>query len=107
MFDVQIVASEITTKPSYHETFEKRPILPAQLNPYLIFNRGSRPRKTKILTTPVRSAGPTGQAGIHWVFWGLKFESDAGIGQKGAFCKGLATIGLIDHRVMATPKHKA
>jgi len=26
--------------------------LPAQLNPYLIFNRGSRPRKAKILTTP-------------------------------------------------------
>jgi hypothetical protein len=25
----------------------------------------SRLRKTKILTTPVRSAGPTGQAGIH------------------------------------------
>jgi hypothetical protein len=23
-----------------HETFEKRSILPAQLNPYLIFNRG-------------------------------------------------------------------
>jgi len=36
--------------------------LPAQLNPYLIFNRGSRPRKAKILTTPVPSAGATGQA---------------------------------------------
>jgi len=43
------------------ETFEKRSILPAQLNPHFIFNRGSRPRKAKILTTPVRSAGPTGQ----------------------------------------------
>jgi hypothetical protein len=32
------------------ETFEKCSILPAQLNPYLIFNRGSRPRKAKILT---------------------------------------------------------
>jgi hypothetical protein len=47
------------------ETFEKCSILPAQLNPYLIFNRGSSPRKAKILTTPVRSSGPTGQAGIH------------------------------------------
>jgi hypothetical protein len=27
MFDVQIVASKITTKPSYNETFEKRPNL--------------------------------------------------------------------------------
>jgi hypothetical protein len=36
---------------------------------------------TKILTTPVRSAGPTGQAGILVVFRGLKFESDPrGIG---------------------------
>jgi len=33
------------------ETFEKYSFLPAQLNPYLIFNRGSRPRKAKILTT--------------------------------------------------------
>ena len=35
-------------------------------------------RKAIILTT-----------GIHWVFWGLKFESDTEIGQKGTFCKGL------------------
>jgi len=49
----------------------------------------SRPRKAKILTTPVRSAGPTGQAGIHRVFRGLKVEPDAGIYQKGAFPKGL------------------
>ena len=27
--------------------------------------------------------------GIHWVFWGLKFEPDTKIGRKGAFCKGL------------------
>ncbi|RZB36094.1 MAG: hypothetical protein SRB2_02503 [Desulfobacteraceae bacterium Eth-SRB2] len=27
--------------------------------------------------------------GIHGVFRGLKFEPDAEIGQKGAFCKGL------------------
>ena len=46
-------------------------------------------RKAIILTTPVRSAGPTGQAGIHRVFRGLKFEPDAEIEQKGAFCKGL------------------
>jgi hypothetical protein len=37
------------------------------------------------LTTPVRSARPTGQAGIHVVFRGLKFEHDADIGRKGAF----------------------
>jgi hypothetical protein len=28
---------------NYFETFEKCPILPAQLNPFLLFNRGSRP----------------------------------------------------------------
>ena len=38
----------------------------------------SRSRKTKILTT-----------GIHLVFRGLKFESDAEIGQKGMFLKAL------------------
>jgi len=41
----------------YNETFEKYPILPAQLNPYFIFNRGSRPRKVIILTR-----------GIHYLF---------------------------------------
>jgi len=61
-------------------------------------------RKEIILTTPVRSVGPTGQAEIHWVFRGLKFETDPrGIGyafhragaeieQKGAFCKGLTGL---------------
>ena len=60
----------------------------------------SRPRKTKILTTPVRSAGPTpvpsagatgqaGQADIHKVFRGLKVESDAVIEQKGISPEGL------------------
>ena len=43
----------------------------------------SRSRKTKILTR-----------GIHLVFWGLKFESDADIGQKGVFCKGLSQVSL-------------
>jgi hypothetical protein len=38
----------------------------------------SSSRKAKILTTD-----------IHCVFRGLKFETDAEIGQKGAFCKGL------------------
>jgi hypothetical protein len=42
----------------------------------------SRPKKAKILTT-----------GIHGVFRGLKFEPDAGIGQKGAFRKGLIPGG--------------
>jgi hypothetical protein len=60
------------------ETFEKYSILPAQLNPHLIFNRGSSPRQAKILTTD-----------IHEVFRGLKFEPNAGIGQKGIFFKGL------------------
>jgi hypothetical protein len=65
------------------ETFAKRSILPAQLNLFLLFNRGSRPRKAKILTTPVRSAGPTpvpsagatgqaGQAGIHFIILRIK-----------------------------------
>jgi hypothetical protein len=39
------------------KNFEKCSILPAQLNPYVVFNRGSRSRKAKILTT-----------GIHIVF---------------------------------------
>jgi hypothetical protein len=43
----------------------------------------SRPRKAKILTT-----------GILVVFRGLKFESDAGIGQKGAFCEGFAQVSV-------------
>ncbi len=41
----------------------------------------SSSRKAKILT-----------GGIHWVFRGLKFEPNAEIGQKGAFCKGLEAI---------------
>jgi len=39
----------------------------------------SSSRKAKILTT-----------GISWIFRGLKFETDAEIGQKGTLCKGLA-----------------
>ena len=46
----------------------------------------SSSRRAKILTTPIKNSG---QAGIHKVFRGLKSESDAEIGQKGAFCKGL------------------
>jgi hypothetical protein len=52
----------------------------------------SSSRKGEFLTTPVRSAGPTGQAGIHLVFRGLKFEPDVEIGQKGGFYKGLKAI---------------
>ena len=33
-----------------------------------------RRKEGEILTTPVRSAEPTGQADIHLVFRGLKFE---------------------------------
>jgi hypothetical protein len=40
-------------------------------------------RKAIILTT-----------GIHWVFRGLKFEPDAEIEQKGAFCKGLTVENI-------------
>ena len=43
----------------------------------------SSSRKAKILN-----------AGIHRVFRGLKFESDAEIGQKGAFCKGLILLTI-------------
>ena len=71
------------------EIFEKCSFLPAQLNLFLLFNRGSSSRKGKILTTSARSAGPTGQAGIHRVFRGLKFEPNVEIGPKGLFCKGL------------------
>jgi hypothetical protein len=35
------------------------------LRPLKIVHFCLSPRKAKILTTPVRSAGPTGQAGIH------------------------------------------
>jgi hypothetical protein len=34
----------------------------------------SKSRHAKIITTPVRSAGPTGQAGIYLIFRGLFFE---------------------------------
>ena len=72
------------------ETFEKYSIL-FKFKPSA--RRACAPEgKTKILTTPVRSAGPTGQAGIHRVFRGLKFESDQEIGQKGKFCKGLIVL---------------
>jgi hypothetical protein len=50
----------------------------------------SSSRKVKILTTPEEFAShSTGQAGIHGVFRGLKFEPDAEIEQKGVFCRGL------------------
>jgi len=39
----------------------------------------------KISTTPVRSARPTGQAGIYGIFRGLKFEPDEEIGHKVPF----------------------
>jgi len=38
---------------------------------------------------PVRSAGPMGQADNHEVFRGLKFEPNAGIGQKEIFPESL------------------
>ena len=51
----------------------------------------SRSRKAKILTT-----------GIPSVFRGLRFESDAEIGQKSAFFKGLFT-SVYDH---PSPRHE-
>jgi len=72
------------------EAFEKCPILfkakailqDSRIGQLLSCPKGRgawTPRvNAKILTT-----------GRHWVFWGLKFEPDAGIGQKGVFCKGL------------------
>ena len=44
-----------------------------------------RSRKAKTLTT-----------GIYLIFRGLKFEPDAEIGQKGAFCKGLDSLNIKD-----------
>jgi len=55
------------------EAFEKCSILFKFKSKIPDFERG----KAKILNTD-----------IHRVFRGLKFESDAGIGQKGTFCKG-------------------
>ncbi len=62
------------------ESFEKCSILFKVKSKIPDFER----EKTKILTT-----------GIHRVFRGLKFEPDAEIGQKGAFCKGLDTATFI------------
>jgi hypothetical protein len=42
----------------------------------------SRSRHAKKITTPVRSAGPTGQAGIYLIFQGLFFEHNAEIVRK-------------------------
>ena len=54
-------------------------------------------RKAKILTSPVLSSGPTGQARIHFsilkialkLYFMPKFEPNAEIGQKGVFFKSL------------------
>jgi iron complex outermembrane receptor protein len=53
----------------------------------------SRPRTAKILTAPIEKL--SGQASIHSVFRGLKFEPDAGIGQKGTFFKGLVVTIIL------------
>ena len=42
----------------------------------------SRSRHAKKITIPVRSAGPTGQAGIYLIFRGLFFEHNAEIVRK-------------------------
>ncbi len=64
---------------------------------------GLSSRIAKVLTAPVRSAGPTpvpsagatgqaGQAGIQRLFRGLKFEPDTEIGPKEIFCRGLSIL---------------
>ncbi|RZB33305.1 MAG: hypothetical protein SRB2_04073 [Desulfobacteraceae bacterium Eth-SRB2] len=42
----------------------------------------SRSRHAKKIIAPVRSAGPTGQAGIYLIFRGLFFEHNADIGPR-------------------------
>jgi len=77
--------------PAYSYVFFKRPLkenLCTKENAFQRSRKYLRPlknadfclssRKAIILTTD-----------IHRVFRGLKFEPDAEIGQKGAFCKGL------------------
>jgi hypothetical protein len=54
------------------------------------------------LTTPVRSPRPTGQAGIHWVFRGLKFEPDPE-GKCFAFHRAGAKIAGTCHSRTAFP----
>jgi len=56
--------------------FHKRPLQNVQF--------WSSSRKAQILTT-----------GIYWIFRGLKFETDAEIGQKGTLCKGLNNTKLV------------
>jgi len=51
-----------------------------------------RSRKTKILTTPVRSAGPTGQAVILVVFRGLNFNLTQILVKKTVFVQALNTV---------------
>jgi hypothetical protein len=53
-------------------------MLPKEVRPFKNIQFWSKSRKARILTT-----------GIPVVFRGLEFESDAEIGQKGAFFKGL------------------
>ena len=36
----------------------------------------------------------------YWVFWGLKFEPDAEIGQKVGFCKGLAQFRMLETKAI-------
>jgi hypothetical protein len=49
-------------------------------------------RHARKLTTPVRSAGPTGQASIWLIFRGLIFEHNEEIGQNNYLWKGTAQM---------------
>ena len=61
------------------ETFGKCSFLPAQLNSYLIFNRGSSLRKTNILPHKyIEYFEDSAKASLR-----AQFETDAEIGQKG------------------------
>jgi hypothetical protein len=67
----------------------RRAFLPAQIMdiltsscPSINEDFCSRSRHVKKITTPVRSAGPTGQAGICLIFRGLFFEHNAEIGPR-------------------------
>jgi len=70
----------------------RNPFVPAVLRPLKNAQFWSSSRKAIILTT-----------GIHWVFRGLKFEPDAGIGQKGTFFKGL-TDYMVQTRIISFNK---
>jgi hypothetical protein len=61
-----------------------------------MFNLGSRPRKAKILTTPVRSAVPTRQEYIKY-FEDKNLSLTQGLGKRGRFSKVSKCIAQFHH----------